>query len=87
MVDTAVVTITLEQFKTAQEEYIERARAGERLMIQVDGSPDIELRVHGQYLDMAVVALLWRDLPSIDWDQFRRDIDSIIDPRLWPTDD
>ena len=62
---------------------LDRVQAGERLLVSRAGVPVAEIRpLPRAGLDPATLLALWRDLPYVDPDEFRRDIDRLIDPSL-----
>ena len=57
--------------------------AGERLTITRSGRPVAELRPLGRRgPDGATLLARWKRLPSVDVDDFRRDLDAVLDPSL-----
>jgi prevent-host-death family protein len=64
-------------------EIVDRAAAGERIVITRSGKPVAEL-VPGRQHPLTPEELLerWHKLPSIDYAALRADLDSIVDPSL-----
>ena len=62
---------------------LDRVQAGECLLVRRAGVPVAEIRpLPRAGIDPATLLALWRDLPPVDPDEFRRDIDRLIDPSL-----
>lgn len=62
---------------------IDRVERGERITITRAGRPVAELRpITRQPLRLDVILERLRDLPEMDPDALRRDIDAVIDQRL-----
>lgn len=63
-------TVTVRELREQGSAVLDRVQAGERLLVSRAG------------IDSSTLLALWRDLPYVDPDEFRRDIDRIIDPSL-----
>ena len=75
--------VTVRELRNHGGRVLDRVEAGEALIVTRDGRPVAELRpVRRPPLDAATFLAHWRGLPPVDPDQFRRDIDSVIEPRL-----
>ncbi len=62
---------------------IDRVQTGERLTITRDGHPVAELGpLPRQGLDPVTLLARWRNLPTVDPQQLRHDIDQVIDPAI-----
>ncbi len=62
---------------------IDRVAAGEHLTVTRSGRPVARLTpLPREGLDAAALLARWRQLPPVDPDALRRDIDELIDPRL-----
>lgn len=65
------------------DELLDRVEAGETVRVTRDGRPVAELRPLAEdepRLTTAEIIELRRQLPSTDLEEFRRDLDSIVDP-------
>ncbi|MHB8463251.1 MAG: type II toxin-antitoxin system Phd/YefM family antitoxin [Acidimicrobiales bacterium] len=62
---------------------IDRVIAGERITVTRDGKAVAELRpLSRQRLSASTLVERFKRLPAIDLDQFRADIDSVVDQSL-----
>jgi len=62
---------------------IERVSRGERLTVTRGGRPVAELRpLSCPGVDAANLLQRWKNLPAIDADRLRQDIDAVVDPSL-----
>jgi prevent-host-death family protein len=62
---------------------LQRVADGETLTVTMDGQPIAELRpVTGRAVPAAVLLRRWRELPAIDAQQFRADLDGVLDVSL-----
>lgn len=71
------------QLRENLDEMLDRVEAGETIRVTRDGRPVAELRPladDGRWLTTAEIIELRRKLPSTDLDEFRRDLDAIVDP-------
>ena len=76
-------TVTISELRKHGRAVIERVEAGESLLVSRDGRPVAELRpLPRKPLDRETLLELWKDVPPMDPEAFRRDIDSIIDQSL-----
>lgn len=75
--------VTIRELRNKGGEVVDRAAAGEHIVITRDGRPVAELRPLPQRL-VNVEALIERrrHLPPMDVQRFRDDLDAIIDPWL-----
>lgn len=81
MADMAEVTIR--DLRNHGGEVIDRVRAGERITITRDGEPVAELRpLPRPRLTAAALVEQFRNLPPMDPERLRADIDSIVDQSL-----
>ena len=72
---------TVRDLRKRGREIIERVIAGERLTITRSGRPVAELRPLGRRgPDGATLLARWKRVPCVDVDDFRRDLDSLLDP-------
>ena len=74
--------VSIRDLRNHGGEIVDRAAAGERIVITRSGRPVAELRPVKQPLPTAQLIERWRHLPPIDDVAFRRDVDSLIDPSL-----
>ena len=64
-------------------EVLDRIARGERLMVTRDGVEVAELRPRGRRSPApADLISRRRSLPQVDADQWRRDVDEVVDPSL-----
>ena len=76
-------TVTISELRKHGRAVIERVEAGESLLVSRDGRPVAELRpLPRKPLDAETLLELYKDVPPMDPEAFRRDLDSIIDPSL-----
>jgi antitoxin (DNA-binding transcriptional repressor) of toxin-antitoxin stability system len=62
---------------------MDRVLAGESLTVTRAGRPVAELHpLPRPSLDAATLLQRWKNLPKVDPDELRRDIDEVIDPSL-----
>jgi prevent-host-death family protein len=75
--------ISIRELRNHGGEVVDRVAAGERLTVTRSGKPVAELRPLGRPAVRAEVLLeRWRQLPRLDADQLRQDVDAILDPSL-----
>ena len=76
-------TVTIRELQDHSRDVIDRVEAGESLILSCDGRPVAELRpLPRKPLDAETLLELYKDVPPMDPEAFRRDLDSIIDPSL-----
>ena len=75
--------VSIRDLRNHGGEIVDRAAAGERIIITRAGKPVAEL-VPLQKRPLTAEALIdrWRRLEPVDLEQFRADIDAILDPTL-----
>ncbi len=72
---------TVSDLRNHGREVIDRVLAGKRLTITRSGRPVAELRPLGRRgPDGATLLARWKRVPCVDVDDFRRDLDSVLDP-------
>ena len=72
---------TITDLRNRGREVIDRVMAGEHLTITRSGRPVAELRPLGRRgPDGATLLARWKRVPRVDVDDFRRDLDSVLDP-------
>lgn len=75
--------MTVRELRNRGGEVIERVLAGERMTVTRDGSPVADLRpLRRRSPDAATLLERWRSVPFVDADEFRRDIDDVLDASL-----
>lgn len=75
--------VTIRELRNHGGDVIDRVRAGERLIVTRSGEPVAELRpLPRRGPEPAVLLDRWRRLPHVDVDQFRRDLDGLLDSTL-----
>lgn len=78
-----MASVTVRELRNEGGAVIDRVIAGETLIVTRDGQPVAELRpLRRSAPDMATVLERFRHLPPIDFEQFRADVDAIIDQSL-----
>ena len=79
----SVDTVTISELRKHSRAVLGRVEAGESLLVSRNGRPVAELRPPPRKpLDRETLLALWKDVPPMDPEAFRRDLDSIIDPSL-----
>ena len=62
---------------------LQRVADGETLTVTMDGEPIAELRpVTGRAIPAATLLKRWRQLPPVDAQQLRADLDGVLDASL-----
>lgn len=75
--------VTIRDLRNHGGEVVDRVAAGESVVITRSGTPVAELRpVHGPRLGAAALIERWRNLPSVDPERLRADVDAVVDPGL-----
>lgn len=73
-------TVSLRDLRTRPGEVVMRVLAGEVLILTRAGSPVAELHpLRRPGLDRETLLKRWRQVPPIDPDAFRRDLDAVLD--------
>jgi prevent-host-death family protein len=83
--DTLLVMaqVTIRELRNHGGEVVDRVQAGEHVVITRSGKPVAELRpVEPPGLDARTLLARWRNLPPVDPERFRLDLDAVIDPEL-----
>lgn len=76
-------SVTIRDLRNRGGEVVDRVAAGDRVTVTRDGHPVAELRpIRGRGLSAAALLRRWRQVPVVDADALRRDIDAVIDPSL-----
>lgn len=75
--------MTIRELRNSGGEVVDRVQRGERLVVTRAGKPVAELVPVARPAVAASVLLdRWRNLPDVDPDDLRADLDAILDPRL-----
>ena len=75
--------VSIRDLRNHGGEIVDRAAAGERIIITRAGKPVAELvPLQKRPLTAEVLIDRWRHLEPVDLEQFRADIDAILDPSL-----
>lgn len=83
--DTLVVmmTVTVRELRNHGGDVIDRVLGGDTIVVTRDGHEVAELRpLRPRALDSATLLDRWRNLPVVDPDRFRDDVDSVLDASL-----
>jgi len=76
-------TVTIRDLRNHGGDVVDRVEAGERVTVTRDGRPVAELRpVRSRGVPSAILLERWRQLPAVDADVLRREMDAIIDQSL-----
>jgi len=75
--------VSIRDLRNHGGDVIDRVAAGERFTVTRAGRPVADLRPVGRNT-LSAEALLarWRQLPNIDAQRFRSDLDAVLDPHL-----
>lgn len=80
--------VTIRDLRNKGGDVIDRVERGETLVVTRDGRPVAELRpLRPRGIHRDELLRRWKHLPPVDVDQFRADIDAVIDPYLDLDDD
>jgi len=76
--------VSIRDLRNHGGDVIDRVAAGERVTVTRAGRPVAELRPAARKT-LSAEALLarWRQLPNVDPQRFRSDLDAVLDPRGW----
>lgn len=76
--------VTIRELQNNCGAVVDRVEAGETLVVTRDGRPVAELLpLERQPLDVATIRARWANLPAVDPDTLRADIDAALDTS-WP---
>jgi prevent-host-death family protein len=70
--------VSIRELRNQGGEIVDRAAKGERITITRDGKPVAELSPVRQEMTTEALLERWRRLPSIDYEQFRADVDEVM---------
>jgi prevent-host-death family protein len=74
--------VSIRDLRNHGGEIIDRAERGEQITITRSGRPVAELRPLRKPLPTRTLLSRWRNLPTVDPEELRADIDSVLDSRL-----
>lgn len=75
-----MANVTIRDLRNQGGRVLERVAAGESLTVTMDGRPVAELRpLPGLAVSASVLLTRWRNLPAMDANVFRGDIDRALD--------
>jgi len=75
--------VSMRDLRNHGGEVIDRVEAGERVRVTRAGRPVAELRpLQRRAIDSKTLLGRWRNLPHVDPEAFRDDVESVIDPSL-----
>lgn len=75
--------VTVRELRNNGGRVLQRVADGETLTVTMDGQPIAELRpVPGRAIPAATLLKRWRQLPPIDAQQLRADLDRVLDASL-----
>lgn len=74
--------VSIRDLRNKGGEIVDRAAAGEKIVITRDGTPVAELTALNPQLTTAQIIERWKHLPPIDEKAFQRDVDSVVDQSL-----
>ena len=76
-------TVSIRELRNKGGDVIDRVEAGERVTVTRDGRPVAELRpIRRPPLGRQLLLERWRNLPAVDPERLRAEIDEIIDQTL-----
>lgn len=79
----AMADVTIRELRNNGGDVVDRAARGERITITRSGKPVATLRpLDPPTLSAEALLARWRQLPPIDADALRRDVDDVLDARL-----
>jgi prevent-host-death family protein len=75
--------VTIRELRNHGGAVVDRAAAGERVIVTRSGRPVAELRpLHSTLVTASILLQRWRRLPRLDDTALRADIDTTLDPGL-----
>ncbi len=75
--------VSVRELRNQGGKVLDRVQGGEQVIITRDGEDVAELRPVRKALSAEVLIERRRNLPAMDPESLRRDIDEILDPNLW----
>ena len=70
--------MSIRELRNQGGDIVDRAAKGERITITRDGKPVAELSPLREEMTTEALLERWRHLPSIDYEQFRADVDEVM---------
>lgn len=78
-----MANVTIRELRSKGGEVVDRAARGEQITITRAGKPVASLRpIDADTLAADVLLSRWQQLPSVDLDRLRADIDEVLDGEL-----
>jgi prevent-host-death family protein len=78
-----MATVTVRELRNNGGDVIDRVLGGDTIVVTRDGHEVAELRpLRPRPLDAATLLGRWRNLPLVDADRFREDVDTALDASL-----
>jgi len=75
--------VTIRELRNHGGAVVNRAAAGERLIVTRSGTPVAELRpVQSKGISSSTLLERWRRLPAMDYRKLRDDLDAVLEPEL-----
>ena len=75
--------VTIRELRNQGGAVVNRAAAGERIIVTRSGAPVAELRpIPAMALSASTLLERWRRLPTLDYRKLREDLDSVIEAAL-----
>ncbi|MBA2264918.1 MAG: type II toxin-antitoxin system prevent-host-death family antitoxin [Chloroflexi bacterium] len=75
--------VTIRELRNQGGAVVNRAAAGERIIVTRSGTPVAELRpIRAPAVSASTLLVRWRRLPRLDDRKLRHDLDSVIEPGL-----
>jgi prevent-host-death family protein len=75
--------VSVRELRNQGGKVLDRVRRGEQIVITRDGEDMAELRPVRKPLSAEALVARWRNLPAMDPESLRRDIDEILDTNIW----
>ncbi len=75
--------VSVRELRNQGGKVLDRVQRGEEIIITRDGEDVAELRPVRKGLSAEALSARWRNLPAMDPESLRRDIDEILDTDLW----
>jgi prevent-host-death family protein len=75
--------VSVRELRNQGGKVLDRVQRGEGVIVTRDGEDVAELRPVRKGLSAEALTSRWRNLPAVDLEALRRDIDEILDTNLW----
>lgn len=75
--------VSVREIRNQGGKVLDRVQRGERIVITRDGEDVAELKPVRGGLSAEALTARWQNLPAVDLETLRRDIDEVFDPDLW----